>query len=1148
MPDWLEDASANRHIKTYVKDFLDISGNLTVRSNDEYKWNTYGQVLSGRYESDNNVQFGISTHMDASGTTIVVGGHNDNTGADQNGAVYVYRYDTTAEIWYQLGNTIGSPTTTASTSSFGRVVQISANGNRIAVLNDQQEDLYLYDYDSVSKTWDSAGSILSGDHGLSDVRTDPGFHLSGDGNTIMFSDHVDNSNTGKVLVYRNNTGTTWTKIGEFTGSSDVRGSGNAISYDGNRICFGEPYYDYDSTGAALTNVGRATIYDYTGTPLSWTQVGDWIYSDIEEDYFGITGDMTGDGSIVLLSGLGGGGTGSVRVYQYDANVDGSWNQLGSTITGIESNSWGRGARISDDGATLVAGHQYYDDEALEQGALYVYKYINGDWEQQGEVITGTYNNITWNDKLGYMHTYAINGDGTKIVGGVISADLNTTDSGAVQAFQWSKKALYNPALDISGGVVTMWSGAEENPNNYSVTNVTTFSDGTDNYGINMKFNADGTIMVVGESNYNSNAGRIHAYKYRNGIWSKMGSDIADSNITYQGFSLGINDSGLIIGSGGDNGNVIVWEFINGDWSVKGGTISNSNITKFAVRGLSFNDEGNIVAGKGDDGAAIYQYNSGTDSWDQLGSDFTGLSTDGRNEIDLNQAGNIVAIGDPGYDSPSTDAGRVGIFQYNSGTDNWDQLGDWITAPSTTSGGNGDHYGSTVSLSSDGYIVAFGTTIGNGATADYHARIFQYIPSVGQWTPRSPDVQNDNVVTSAGSGVTVGHRVALSGDGNTLVVNDRDAQTVSGVYSGAVHVLKYIDGAYKWVTRLDGPSSNAFLGAHAVAISRDGTRFGGSKGDTDIARIGTLVNRPALKIEKDLVRFGGNTFIPNILSLGTDGSTHYAPIENVPLHLHRTPITRTAVPSMKVYRLECTGEIDDDFGIRIEYKIERRKVANLAEVNGYAAYTDVITNNVPGTSERGRWFKRLRNDDATVSLELRYNGYTYPQTGRSSTSDDRLKKNETLITNASETIMKLSPQLYEKYNNFDCSGDFMMESGLVAQDIWYNTPELRHLVVFPDDRTNYDIQPLPEGVNTMHDIQNDPDYTSLGWGTKPVHILYSGLIPYLIKSNQEQQEILDTEKAKTELVESEIATMEPEVATLTTQMADLLSRISVLENK
>jgi hypothetical protein len=35
-----------------------------------------------------------------------------------------------------------------------------------------------------------------------------------------------------------------------------------------------------------------------------------------------------------------------------------------------------------------------------------------------------------------------------------------------------------------------------------------------------------------------------------------------------------------------------------------------------------------------------------------------------------------------------------------------------------------------------------------------------------------------------------------------------------------------------------------------------------------------------------------------------------------------------------------------------------------------------------------------------------------------------------------------------------------------------------------------------------DIQNDPDYTALGWGDTPASINYIGLIPYLIKSIQE----------------------------------------------
>ena len=37
-------------------------------------------------------------------------------------------------------------------------------------------------------------------------------------------------------------------------------------------------------------------------------------------------------------------------------------------------------------------------------------------------------------------------------------------------------------------------------------------------------------------------------------------------------------------------------------------------------------------------------------------------------------------------------------------------------------------------------------------------------------------------------------------------------------------------------------------------------------------------------------------------------------------------------------------------------------------------------------------------------------------GTASTSGDRLKTNETLLTNATEALMKLKPQLYDHYAN------------------------------------------------------------------------------------------------------------------------------------
>ena len=115
------------------------------------------------------------------------------------------------------------------------------------------------------------------------------------------------------------------------------------------------------------------------------------------------------------------------------------------------------------------------------------------------------------------------------------------------------------------------------------------------------------------------------------------------------------------------------------------------------------------------------------------------------------------------------------------------------------------------------------------------------------------------------------------------------------------------------------------------------------------------------------------------------------------------------------------------------------------------------------------------------------------------SDDRLKSEEELLTNATDTLLKLSPQKYLKRHTLreDEDRDPLVETGLIAQDIWYDAPELRHLVQLGDDANPTDIKPEAPIVG---DIQRDPDYSS--WGPKEASVNYNGLIAYLIKSNQE----------------------------------------------
>ena len=142
------------------------------------------------------------------------------------------------------------------------------------------------------------------------------------------------------------------------------------------------------------------------------------------------------------------------------------------------------------------------------------------------------------------------------------------------------------------------------------------------------------------------------------------------------------------------------------------------------------------------------------------------------------------------------------------------------------------------------------------------------------------------------------------------------------------------------------------------------------------------------------------------------------------------------------------------------------------------------------------------------------------------SDARLKTNNKYLENATESLLKLSVQTYDKakVNNFNLNeptGETIRETGLIAQEVYYNAPEFRDLVSagreYNDEfdlSGNQSGDGKPEGTEIIPDemdlsgvaIGEDPDYEGAGWSkTERASIEYQGFIAYLIKSNQELHE-------------------------------------------
>ena len=127
------------------------------------------------------------------------------------------------------------------------------------------------------------------------------------------------------------------------------------------------------------------------------------------------------------------------------------------------------------------------------------------------------------------------------------------------------------------------------------------------------------------------------------------------------------------------------------------------------------------------------------------------------------------------------------------------------------------------------------------------------------------------------------------------------------------------------------------------------------------------------------------------------------------------------------------------------------------------------------------FKNLSGDNNCV---IRARAY-------SNISDDRTKLNETPIENAMYTLKKLNPVTYDYYGNLDCSGVGEFSAGLVAQEVWYNCPELRFIISTASD------------VSLNHaDISNDD------WGTDAAGVNYTEIMPYMIKAIQDQQTTIE----------------------------------------
>jgi hypothetical protein len=359
---------------------------------------------------------------------------------------------------------------------------------------------------------------------------------------------------------------------------------------------------------------------------------------------------------------------------------------------------------------VAIGAYTNDGNGSNSGHVRIYDYNTSTevWAQVGADIDGE----VAGDYSGC--SVSLSSDGSRVAIGGYLNDGNGTNSGHVRIYQYNNNSWSQLGADINGEAAGDLSG-------YSVS-----------------LSSDGSRVAIGAFNNDgngSNSGHVRIYQYNNNSWSQLGADIdGEAANDYSGESISLSSDGSIVaigafqndGNGTNSGHVRIYQYNNNSWSQLGADIDGEAADDRSGYSVSLSSDGSRVAigayRNGGNGnlsghVRIYQYNN--NSWSQLGADIDGEAENDVSgwAVSLSSDGTRVAIGAGNNDGNGDNSGHVRIYGYNGSA--WAQVGADIDGEAA-----GNQSGRSVSLSSDGSIVAIGAPFNNeNGTNSGHVRVY-----------------------------------------------------------------------------------------------------------------------------------------------------------------------------------------------------------------------------------------------------------------------------------------------------------------------------------------------------------------------------------------------------------------------------------------
>lgn len=415
-----------------------------------------------------------------------------------------------------------------------------------------------------------------------------------------------------------------------------------------------------------------------------------------------------------------------------------WQQMGNPIDGSQQfESLGRSVRLNDNGQTIIIGAPQYN---FSGGKTSVFNWTGSTWEQKGQDLVGEPFESTG-------ESVDLSADGNIIA---VSARYNGDtflNAGAIRLFEWDGDSWEQKGSTIYGDTIGQGIG-----------NKLDLSD-------------DGTYLVTGApfQNYGPNdtetIGLVRAYKWDTSLndWIKIGSDqVGFENNDWFGYSVAISNDGQTMAAsakfsgyfGTYKGYVKVFHWDGNDWNLEETIIGGVNDAIGTEISLSANGQVLAIAAEGSSvdyensgSVLIYDRNS-QGVWSERsvisgGCDYSFLGM----SCQLNADGTFVIIGGRNHPDEAqwSELGFVSVYHAN-GSD-WDKVEEDLIGENYN-----EHFGSTVSISDDGAIIATGlpqsniSAEGSGQTIIYKSCLTETKEETTPTFTVSPNPSNGESLT------------------------------------------------------------------------------------------------------------------------------------------------------------------------------------------------------------------------------------------------------------------------------------------------------------------------------------------------------------------------------------------------------------------